>query len=171
MPVHAEKRVLPFSPEQLFDLVADIESYPEFLPWCAAARVRDREGDVLYADMVIGYRMIRDRFTSRVTMTAPGAGEAGVWRIDVFYIDGPLKYLQNHWVFRPADGGCEIDFFVDFQFRSRLFERLIAPLFNEVVRRMVGAFEGRAHIVYTPHQADAREPKEERLAPAGARLP
>ncbi len=167
MPVHAEKRVLPFSPEQLFDLVADIESYPAFLPWCAAARVRHREGDVLYADMVIGYRMIRDRFTSRVTMTAPGAGdrrqdggETGVWRIDVFYVDGPLKYLQNHWLFRPADGGrCEIDFFVDFQFQSRLFEHLIAPLFNEVVRRMVTAFEGRAQIVYAPEQAEARERK------------
>ncbi len=167
MPVHAEKRVLPFSPRQLFDLVADIEAYPRVLPWCAAARVRDREGDVLYADMVIGYRMIRDRFTSRVTMTPPeagdrqqGGGEAGVWRIDVFYIDGPLKYLQNHWVFRPAgEGGCEIDFFVDFQFTSRLFEHLIAPLFNEVVRRMVTAFERRAHIVYAPHQADARERK------------
>ena len=167
MPVHAEKRVLPFSPRQLFDLVADIEAYPEFLPWCAAARVRESEGDVLYADMVIGYRMIRDRFTSRVTMTEPGAGdrrggdgEAGVWRIDVFYIDGPLKYLQNHWLFRPADGGgCEIDFFVDFQFHSRLFERLIGPLFNEVVRRMVTAFEGRAQIVYGSHQADAGERK------------
>ena len=167
MPVHAEKRVLPFSPGQLFDLVADIEAYPRFLPWCAAARVREREGDVLYADMVIGYRMIRDRFTSRVTMTAPVAGdtrqdggEAGVWRIDVLYIDGPLKYLQNHWVFRPADGGgCEIDFFVDFQFQSRLFERLIAPLFNEVVRRMVTAFEVRAHVVYAPQRTEARERK------------
>ena len=167
MPVHAEKRVLPFSPEQLFDLVADIEAYPAFLPWCAAARVRDREGDVLHADMVIGYRMIRDSFTSRVTMTAPGAGdtrpgggEPGVWRIDVFYIDGPLKYLQNHWVFRPADGGgCEIDFFVDFQFHSRLFERLIAPLFNEMVRRMVTAFERRAQIVYAPQRTEARELK------------
>jgi coenzyme Q-binding protein COQ10 len=89
-----------------------------------------------------------------------GAGEGGVWRIDVFYVDGPLKYLQNHWVFRPAgEGGCEIDFFVDFQFQSRIFERLIGPLFNEMVRRMVGAFEGRAYVVYAPREADAHELK------------
>ncbi len=168
MPVHAEKRVIPYSPEQLFDLVADIEKYPEYLPWCLGARVRKREGNVLYADMVIGFRFIRERYTSKVTCKRPnkrtadkggGTGAEGIGteagRIDVVYIDGPLRRLRNHWVFEPAEGGgCEIDFYVEFDFHSRILEKLIGALFNEAVRRMVGAFEARAKVVYGPPQGE-----------------
>lgn len=148
MPTHAEKRRLPFTPEQLYDLVADIESYPEFLPWCIATRVTRRDGNVLYSDMVIGFKMFREAFSSRVTLDAPR-------RVDVAYLGGPLKYLNNHWLFLPNDdGSCTIDFYIDFEFRNRLFQKLVGPLFNEAVRRMVAAFATRAHAVYKPITAD-----------------
>lgn len=147
MPTHAERRVLPYTREQLFDLVADIERYPEFLPWCLAAKIRRREGRVVHADLVIGFRMVRERFTSRVELASPH-------RIDVAYAEGPFKHLTNHWVFEPAPGGCEIDFFVDFEFRNRVLQKLIGVLFQEAVRRMVAAFESRARTLYgTPGQA------------------
>jgi len=144
MPTHAEKRVLPYSAEQLFDLVADVDRYPEFLPWCIAARVTRREGNVLYADLVIGFKMVREKFTSRVTLYRPSA-------LDVAYIKGPMRYLDNHWrFFDRADGSCLVDFYVDFEFRSPVLQRLIGALFNEAVRRMVGAFETRARALYGP---------------------
>ena len=141
MPIHAEKRVLPYTPEQLFALVADVERYPEFLPWCLAARVRERRPDLMVADMIIGFRMFRERFTSRVVLGPPS-------RIDVTYAEGPFRRLTNHWVFEKVPGGCRIDFYVDFEFRSRLMQRMIEVLFSEAVRRMVGAFEKRAHDLY-----------------------
>jgi len=140
---HAEKRVLPYTPEQLFDLVAAVERYPEFLPWCTAARVRSREGGVMIADMAIGFRMIRERFTSRVVLDRPRA-------IDVTYADGPFKRLTNRWRFIPMPEGCEIDFFVDFEFRNKLLEKMIGLLFEEACRRMVAAFETRARALYGP---------------------
>jgi coenzyme Q-binding protein COQ10 len=142
MPTHAEKKVLPYTPEQLFDLVADVERYPEFLPWAVAARIRSREGNVVTADLVIGFKMFRERFTSRVVLDRAR-------RIDVSYTEGPFKYLDNHWLFEPMQGGgtC-IDFFVDFEFRSAILQRLIGMLFNEAVRRMVAAFETRAKTLY-----------------------
>jgi len=143
MPIHAEQRVLPFRPEQLFDLVADIERYPEFLPWCVAARIRRREGNTIHADLVIGFKMVRERFTSRVVLDRPNL------RIDVSYAEGPFRYLNNHWIFEPMpDGACRIDFYVDFEFHSALLRRLIGMLFNEAVRRMVSAFETRARRLY-----------------------
>ncbi len=142
MPTHAEQRVLPYTQEQLFDLVADIERYPEFLPWCVGARIRERRDNLIVADLLIGFRMVRERFTSKVTLDRPS-------RIDVAYSEGPFRYLDNHWNFEPlSDGGCRIDFFVDFEFRSRLLQKLIGVLFNEAVRRMVAAFEGRARQLY-----------------------
>ena len=142
MPTHAEKRVLPYTPQQLYDLVADIERYPEFLPWCVAARIRKREADLVVADLVIGFKVFRERFTSQVKLS-PEAN-----RIDVAYTEGPFKYLDNHWLFAPHPQGCEIDFYVDFEFRSRILQKAIAVLFSEAVRRMVGAFEARAHALY-----------------------
>ena len=141
MPTHAEERHLPFSQQQLFYLVADIERYPEFLPWCAACRVTKHEGRLIEADLLIGFKMVRERFTSRVTLSAPD-------RIDVQYLDGPFRYLNNHWVFKPTEDGCVIDFYIDFEFRSRLLQRLMGPLFNEAVRRMVSAFDSRARALY-----------------------
>lgn len=150
MPTHAEKKYLPYPPERLFDLVADIERYPEFLPWCVGARIRERKGDEILGDLLIGYKMVRERFTSRVVLHRPD-------HIDVSYSEGPFKYLTNHWYFIPQDdGGCVIDFYVDFEFHSRLLQKLVAVLFNEAVKRMVGAFEARAHALYgEPSKAGA----------------
>jgi coenzyme Q-binding protein COQ10 len=141
MPTHAEQRVLPYTPEQLFALVADIERYPEFLPWCIGARIREREPRLVVADLIIGFKMFRERFTSRVVLDPPG-------RIDVTYAEGPFRYLDNHWLFEKVPGGCRINFFVDFEFKSRLMQRVIEVLFGEAVRRMVGAFEKRARDLY-----------------------
>jgi coenzyme Q-binding protein COQ10 len=141
MPTHAERRFLPFTPDQMFDLVAAVDRYPDFLPWCLAARIRKRDGNEITADLVIGFKLIRERFTSRVLLSRPN-------RIDVEYTHGPLRYLNNHWVFEAAPGGCVIDFFVDFEFRSPLLQKLIGTLFNESVRRMVAAFGVRAHALY-----------------------
>lgn len=158
MPVHTEQRKLPYTPQQLFSLVADIEKYPEFLPWCVGARIRERKGHLLLADMVIGFKMIREKFTSRVTLAPPGEqGPDG--RIDVAYVDGPMRHMQNRWVFIPnADGSTTIDFYVDFEFQSKLLQKLIGALFHEAVRRMVAAFDARAKQLYGEH-AIAAAPK------------
>ena len=143
MPTHAERRTLPYRPEQLFDLVADIERYPEFLPWCIACRVTRRESGVIWGDLIIGFKVFREKFTSKVTLMAPD-------RIDVEYIDGPFRYLNNHWIFIPEDGGraTTIDFYVDFEFRSRALQAVVRIAFNEAVKHMVQAFEKRAREVY-----------------------
>ena len=142
MPTHAEKRLLPHSPEQLFDLVADVARYPEFLPWCVATRVRTHEENRIVADMVIGYKVFRERFVSEVTLDRPR-------RLDVIYREGPFRYLSNHWIFEPAAGGaCEIDFYVDFEFHSKLMQKMIGVVFNEAVKIMVSAFEKRAGEIY-----------------------
>jgi coenzyme Q-binding protein COQ10 len=152
MPTHAEQRVLPYTPQQLFDLVADIERYPEFLPWCVAARVKERSAALVVADLVIGFKMFRERFTSRVALDPPE-------RIDVTYAEGPFRYLNNHWKFVPVNSGCKIEFFVDFEFKSRLMQKVIELLFGEAVRRMVGAFEKRARDLYgVAAPVPAREP-------------
>jgi coenzyme Q-binding protein COQ10 len=144
MPTHAEKRTLPYSREQMFDLVADVERYPEFLPWCVACRIRQQDSpDAFVADLIIGFKFVRERFTSRVKLGRPD-------RIDVNYKEGPFSYLTNHWSFEPAaDGHCIIDFYIDFEFRSRTLQRLIGRLFNEAVKRMVNAFERRARVLYS----------------------
>lgn len=142
MPTHAEKRVLPYSKEQLFDLVAQVDKYPEFLPWCLGCRVKSRTDDQVVADMVIGFKVFREGFTSRVQLNKPD-------RVDVKYENGPFKYLDNHWIFNDmGDGNTEIDFYVDFEFRSRILQAAIGAVFNEAVRRMISAFEQRAHDLY-----------------------
>jgi len=147
MPSHAEQRQLPYQPAQLFDLVADIESYPQFLPWCRAARIVERRPECVTADLIIGFKMFRETFTSVVSLGPPE-------RIDVEYVRGPLKHLTNRWRFLPDATGCIVDFYVDFAFRSRLLEGLIGTVFGEAVSRMVGAFEVRADALY-----GARRPK------------
>lgn len=149
MPTHAERRFLPYRPDQLYDLVADVQRYPEFLPWCTGCRITSRKGNVITADLIIGFKMIRERFGSRVTFHPEES------RIDVEYTSGPLRYLNNHWVFEAAEGGAVIDFYVDFEFKSRIFQRVAGLVFNEAVGRMVGAFETRAHKLYTPLPPDA----------------
>ena len=142
MPRHTETRHLPYSPEQMFDLVADVKRYPEFLPWVAAVRIRSDDENLMIADLVVGFRAIKETFTSRVEKQRPH-------RVRTDYIEGPLKYLQNSWVFRPdGQGGTTIDFCVDFAFKSRLFESLAGQMFDRALRRMIGAFEDRARELY-----------------------
>jgi coenzyme Q-binding protein COQ10 len=141
MPTYAERKQLPYSAQQLYELVADIESYPKFLPWCVAARNRSRNGNVLVSDLMIGFKMFRERFTSEVTLNDG--------RIDVAYREGPFKYLTNHWIFEAQpDGSTIIDFYVDFEFRSKMLQSIVGALFNEAVKVMVGAFEKRARQLY-----------------------
>ena len=149
MKVHSERKILPFTPEQIFELVGDVAKYPEFLPWCTGARIREKQmtptGEVLVADLMIGFKMVREKFTSRVTLDRPKL------RIDVEYINGPFKHLNNHWTFSPtANGQCQIDFHLEFEFSSIVLQKLIGVLFHEAVRRMVAAFEARAHQLYQP---------------------
>ncbi len=142
MPRHSETKCLPYSPEQMFDLVADIARYDEFLPWVVAVRVRSSSETETVADLVVGFNAFKERFTSRVTKQRPR-------HICVDYIEGPLKYLKNEWRFEAApDGGTEVFFSVDFAFRSRLFETLAGQMFDRALRRMTGAFEARAAELY-----------------------
>lgn len=141
MPKHSETRHLPYTPEQMFDLVADVARYPEFLPWVSAMRVRSNSDTETVADMIVGFKGLRETFTSRVTKTRPEA-------IDVEYLDGPLKYLRNNWRFRPEEKGCAVDFTVDFAFKNRVFEMLAGQVFGTALRRMIGAFEDRAAKLY-----------------------
>ena len=148
MPKHSETRHLPYTAEQMFDLVADVRRYPEFLPWVSAMRVRqDGEGETV-ADMIVGFKGLRETFTSRVEKTRPE-------RISVEYVDGPLKYLRNDWRFRPEPGGCAVDFAVDFAFKNRVFEMLAGQVFGTALRRMIGAFEDRAAKLYGSNSSSA----------------
>lgn len=123
-------------------MVTDVARYPEFLPWVVALRVRsDNETETL-ADMIVGFKGLRERFTSRVTKTRPTD-------VIVNYVDGPLRHLHNEWHFAPVEGGkCRVDFMVDFAFRSSMFERLAGQMFDSALRRMIGAFETRADVLY-----------------------
>ena len=141
MPKHAETRFLPYTPEQMFDLVADVRRYGEFLPWVTAMRVRSDTPTETIADMIVGFKGLRETFTSRVRKVRPDA-------ITVDYLDGPLKYLTNGWRFRPAEGGCCVDFTVDFEFKNRIFEMLAGQVFGTALRKMIGAFETRAAQLY-----------------------
>lgn len=144
MPTHAEKRILPYTPEQLYALVADVERYPEFLPWCLSCRITHQEpkDNIIYADLIIGYKMIREKFGSKVVLIEPDT-------IRVEYLHGPMKYLSNKWEFLPHEsGGCLLDFYVDFEFRNPLLQKMMGAFFNEIVRRMVSAFETRAQDLY-----------------------
>lgn len=142
MPRHSEKRNLPYTPEQMFELVADVGRYQEFLPWVAATRVRSNSETEMIADLIVGFKALKETFTSRVVKHRPG-------EIVVDYIEGPLKFLHNSWKFTPdGRGGTDIDFCVDFAFRSRMFEALAGQVFDRALRRMTTAFEERAHALY-----------------------
>ncbi len=149
MPRHSETRQLPYTPEQMFDLVADVARYGEFLPWIAAVRVRENSATEMVADLVVGFKGISERFTSKVTKVRPVS-------IHVDYIDGPLRHLTNDWAFRPdGQGGTLVDFTVDFAFKSRLFEMLAGQVFDRALRKMIGAFETRASELYAAGAAKA----------------
>jgi coenzyme Q-binding protein COQ10 len=142
VPKHSETRRLPYTPEQMFDLVADVRRYAEFLPWVSAMRVRKETPDEALADMIVGFKGLRETFTSKVTKARPDS-------VHVEYIEGPLKYLHNDWRFRPdGEGGCFVDFNVDFAFKNRMFEMLAGQVFGAALRKMIGAFEERAAELY-----------------------
>ena len=150
MPRHSESRHLPYTPEQLFEMVADVGHYDEFLPWVVAVRVRSSSETETLADLVVGFSAFKERFTSRVVKERPD-------RIVVDYVEGPLNYLHNEWRFEPAgDGGTNLHFSVDFAFRSRLFEALAGQMFDRALRRMTGAFEQRAATLYGISRSSAQ---------------
>lgn len=143
MPKHSETRQLPYTPDQLFDLVADVRRYAEFLPWVVAVRVRSDSETETVADLVVGFKALKETFTSRVIKARPRT-------IEVDYVDGPLKYLHNSWRFEPdGEGGTRIHFSVDFAFKNRMFELLAGQMFDRALRKMIGAFCDRAHALYS----------------------
>ncbi len=146
MPTHSETRALPYSAQQMYDLVADVQCYPEFLPWTAAARIRSDvdKGDhrVMDADLVISFKVFRERFTSRVVLWPEDM------KIDTEYLDGPFKKMVSTWAFEDTDGGCNVHFFVDFEFKNAILQKIIGVVFNEAMQRVVKAFEKRAKALY-----------------------
>ncbi len=150
MPRHSENRLLPYSPDQIYDLVADVARYPEFLPWTAAARIRSRQplpergagAEVMEADLVISFKVFREKFGSRVVLLPAER------RIETDYIDGPFKYLHSFWEVAAEGQGSRVRFEVDFEFRNALLQRVIGLVFDEAMRRVVGAFETRARQLY-----------------------
>ena len=142
MPRHEETRHLPYTPAQMFDLVADVERYDDFLPWVSAIRVRSNSETEMVADMIVGFKGLRETFTSKVVKKRPE-------EVRVDYLDGPLKHLHNLWHFRPdGQGGVFVDFEVEFAFKNRLFEALAGQMFDAALRKMIGAFEARAAALY-----------------------
>lgn len=149
MPTHSEQRRVPYRPEQMYELVADIERYPEFIPWTAATRIRSRQpmdggpSEMVDADMVVSFRVFRERFGSRVTLD-PEARQ-----INVSYLDGPFSHMRNRWSFLTnEDGSTTIDFYVDFAFKNWTLQQLIGAVFDQAMRRIVRAFEDRAEALY-----------------------
>lgn len=145
MLTHIEQKVLPYTPEQMFALVAAVDQYADFLPWCVASRINKRESEALfYADLVVGYKMIRERFSSKVILEQDQS-------IHIEYLRGPLKHLKNQWRFiKEPDGSCLIDFSVEFEFKNKALQGLANLFFKEVIHRMVSAFEARAAEIYDP---------------------
>lgn len=138
---------MPYSAQQMYDLVADVGSYPKFLPWCAAARIRSRKpqgaSEVMEADLVISFKVFRERFGSRVVL------HPNYHKIDTEYLDGPFRYMKSNWAFADrADGGCDVSFFVDFEFKNAVLQGIIGMVFNEAMQRIVRAFERRAAELY-----------------------
>ncbi len=148
MPRHSEQRFLPYTPDQLFDLVADVKRYDEFLPWVTAVRVRSSSETEMVADLIVGFGAFRERFTSRVAKERPS-------RITVDYVEGPLKFLHNEWRFEPAEGGTNLGFTVDFAFKNRIFEAVAGQVFDRALRKMTNAFEERANALYGSSNSSA----------------
>ena len=146
MPKHSETRQLPHSAQQMYDLVADVARYPQFLPWCAAARIRSEtavdQSTVIEADLVISFKVFRERFGSRVTLFPDDK------KIDTQYLDGPFKYMKSNWAFEDIPTGCNVTFFVDFEFKNAILQSIIGIVFNEAMQRVVRAFEARANDLY-----------------------
>lgn len=147
------RRRVPYSPRQMYDLVADVDRYPEFLPLCEGMRVRSRkasgEQEILIADMTMGYKAIRETITSQVTLdpTEP--------KVNVAYLSGPFSKMENRWRFKPlADGGCDVEFYIAYELKSSVLGFLVSQLFDKAFRRFASAFEARARAVYGARKAD-----------------
>jgi coenzyme Q-binding protein COQ10 len=153
MPQFSTKRRVRHSATDMFDLVADGEKYPEFVPLCSALRVKSRTGKgegvtVLVADMTVAYKFISETFTSRVTLDRPNL------KVLVEYLDGPFKHLQNRWTFRPTgEKACEVEFFIEYEFRSRMLAMLMGAMFDTAFRKFAAAFEQRADQIYGRNRA------------------
>jgi coenzyme Q-binding protein COQ10 len=142
MPHHHERKSLPFSAEQMYDLVTDVRRYAEFLPWVAAVRVRSDDENEMLADLVVGFKALKETFSSRVLKTPKS-------KVVVEYLDGPMRHLSNQWLFETAEnGGCIVDFTVDFSFQNRVFEAIAGQYFNTALRKMTDAFVKRAEQLY-----------------------
>lgn len=147
MPQFETRRLVKHSPDRMYDLVADVEKYPEFLPLCDGLTVRskkERDGKtLLVADMTVGYKAIRETFTTQVLLKPEELA------IDVKYLDGPFRYLDNRWRFEPTDdGGCSVYFFIDYEFKNRLLGALMGSMFDRAFRMFAEAFEARADRIY-----------------------
>lgn len=146
MTTHAETKFLPYTAQQMYDLVADVANYPKFLPWTAAARIRSTtdQGDrvEMLADLVISFKVFRETFGSRVVLWPQAM------KIDTSYIDGPFKYLESQWTFADCEGGCNVSFSVDFEFKNKLLQGAAGMFFNEALKRVVQSFEGRAQVLH-----------------------
>lgn len=149
MTSHHDIQHSPYAPEQIYELVADVPNYPQFLPWCRAARILSRESDTVFlAELVIAYKHLSERYTSRVELAPAGKGE-DTYAIHVKMTEGPFHHLTNEWRFSPeGEGGCKIDFILDFAFKSRILESLLGKFFATVSGRMAEAFKKRADELY-----------------------
>ena len=147
MTSHSETKFLPYGAKEMFNLVADISSYPEFLPWCAAARIRKevQKGKVkqIEADLIISFKVFREKFGSRVVL------DPGKYVIETDYIDGPFRHMHSVWSFKDCDEGCEVKFKVDFEFKNAVLQSIIGLVFNDAMQTIVRAFERRASDLYT----------------------
>ena len=139
---HEERRLINHTPSNLFKLVSDVKKYPEFLPWCLGARVKNKCENNFEADLIIGFKIYKEIYSSEITLDKINK------KIIVNYKDGPFEYLDNYWIFKDDKNGCEIEFMVDFKFKSVFLQTLMETLFSEAVKKMVGAFEKRANELY-----------------------
>ena len=139
---HIERRILKHKPLHLFNLVSDVKKYPEFLPWCLGARVKNFSEYKLDADLIIGFKIYKEVYSSQILLDYTN------YKITVDYKDGPFKHLNNYWIFKDNPEGCEVEFMVDFKFKSNFLQSIMETLFTEAVLRMVKAFENRADQLY-----------------------
>lgn len=158
MPRHQESRILPYSAEQIYAMVSDVERYPEFLPWVVALRIKSESENEMLADMIVGFKGLRESFSCRVIKKRP-------YEVKVSYIDGPMKHLDNEWHFEDVAGGCRVDFMVDFSFRNMMFEMLAGQFFEKAFRKMTAAFEARAAELYAAGSVISSDGRN--VSPAG----
>ena len=146
MPTHSETKILKYKPEQMFDLVADVNSYPKFLPWCSASRIHSRimigKNEILEADLVISFKVFREKFASKVTLIRSEN------QILTEYINGPFKRMHSTWHFKSLEFGSEVSFYVDFEMKSAVLQKIVGVVFNEAMQRVLSAFENQAEALY-----------------------